>query len=220
MINELDKNDLTTLSSTYCILTAERILERFNIHMEHSKLSALIKKTDSVYFKILLVPFKNVINGIILQQAFDYQVYLQKIFVDYFVSGSGNEDPNGPGATLRDSMEENRVKLIEMSDNFDNDTYEHKKLIAETQAYLINLMSEMRPIHDTIDEALNVEKLMRPFYERADDLGQILRNYRVEFKTLIIDTLRLTDLLPDYKQDEPQDKINRKLLYFDDQLGS
>lgn len=219
MSNGVFENDLVSLSSTYCILTAERIFERFNIHMDHDALKAVIKNADSVYYKLLRVPFHNVINGIILQQAYDYQVYLQKIFVDYFASGNGNDNQESPGASIRESMEENRVKLIAMSESFDNTTYTHKTLIAESQARLIELTGEMQPISETLDEANRIEQAMSTFRERGDELGQILRNYRIEFKTLILDTLRLTQLLPDYRPDEIQDTINREMLYFDDQLG-
>ena len=219
MDNELDANDLTTMSSTYSILTSDRILDYFGIHLEHDVLLAAIRNVDSVYHKILLVPFKNVINGIVLQQAYDYQVYLQKVFVDYLMSGQGNEQEGGIGANTRADMEANRLKLVQMSELFKKDTDASQLLIFEVQAELLALTQKMSPLQDTESEAQTIEESMRPFHERADEMGQVLRNYRSEFKTLIVDTLRLVDLLPDYKIDAQREEENRSTLQFDDNLG-
>lgn len=212
------ESNLGELSATYSVLTAESIFQRLKIHLNPEELSVVISKPESVYFKILLIPFKNIINGIILQQAYDYQIYLQKIFVDYFVSGAGNESETSPGANTRRDLEENRLKLVELCDFFEKDIYAHKLLIAESQSALKECVRKLSPIEDTPSKATEIEQTMAIFKDRANEICQILHNYRVEFKTLIVDTIRLIQLLPDYHEDEAQDDINRSSLQFDDQL--
>lgn len=219
MDNGLIENDLLDLTSTYSILTADRILDRFGLHLDHAELSKVVKNPKSVYFQLLLVPYSNIINGIILQQAYDYQVYAQKIYVDYLVSGSGNDNEESPGASLRANLEQNRLKLVEMNELFEENIFAHKILISESQAYLNELLTTLRPLHDTEQCAIDLAESIAPFRERTIDLAQALRNYRIEFKTLILDTLRLIQLLPDYQEDPTQELINRSSLQFDDRLG-
>lgn len=219
MNNGLQENDLLDLSSTYAFLTADRILDRFGLALTQEKLTEAMRTPRSVYFQLLLVPFKNIINGIIYQQAYDYQVYLQKVFVDYLVSGSGNEDKEAPGATVREDLDENRLKLIALSEQFDKDGLAHKTLINQSQAKLLDVVRKLSPIQDNAQMADEVAQTMAPFLLQAAELAQALRNYRVEFKTLIVDTRRLLELLPDYRENSFQDAENRSTLQFDDQLG-
>ena len=218
MSNGLIESDLAELTSTYRILTAERILERFNVHLAQDVLIESMNNPKSVYFQMLIVPFKNVINGIILQQAYDYQVYAQKLFVDYLISGSGNENDESPGANIRQDLESNRLRLTELSEQFDKDTIAHKTLIHQTQAELLKKVQEISPIEDSDSYAEFVAQALMIFYGRAEILTQNLRDYRAEFKELILNTIQLLKLLPDYRTDPTQDTINRESLLFDDQL--
>lgn len=219
MDNGLIENDLQALSSTYSTLTAERILAGYGIHLSQDELSKIVKNPNSIYFQLLVVPFSNIINGIILQQAYDYQVYLQKIFIDYLVSGSGNDNAETPGASLRADLEQNRLKLVEMGTLFEEDKFAHMTLISESQAFIKKLVQSLLPLHDTEQTVGHIKESLASFRERTNDIAQGLRNYRVEFKTLILDTLRLIQLLPDYREDPVQEAINRNSLQFDDQLG-
>lgn len=219
MDNALQEQELLDLSSTYSILTADRILARWGLKLTQDELSRVVKNQKSVYFQLLLVPFNNIINGIILQQTYDYQVYAQKLFIDYLVSGSGNDNEEAPGATVRADLEQSRQKLMELSELFEKDILTHKTLIGESQGHLNDMMRSLRPLLDTEQTAMAIEKSIAPFRERSLDLAQGLRNYRVEFKTLILDVLRLIQLLPDYHINDEQEAINRSALQFDDQLG-
>lgn len=219
MNNGLSEQDFLDLSSTYAFLTADRILDRFNLSLKQQELAAALKNPRSVYFQLLFVPFKNIINGIVYQQAYDYQIYAQKLFVDYLVSGAGNDDPEAPGAALREDLDQNRLKLIDMAEQLEKEAFSHKTLINKTQGKLVELVKSLMPIQDSEDLAAGVASTMEPFLEKADELGQRFRKYRVEFKTLIVDVLRLIQLLPNYKENPTQEAENRTALQFDDQLG-
>src|SRR3989338_8473012 len=126
MENGFEGNELMSLATTYSILTADRILERFGIRLDQDTLIKVVADSNSVYFAVLLVPYINVINGIILHQAYDYQVYAQKLFIDYLLSGSGNDNPEAQGSGTRAALEECRTKLIQLGESFDNETVSHK----------------------------------------------------------------------------------------------
>lgn len=136
--------ELTSLFSTYGLLTSKRILERFKIYLENDELIAAFKNPRSIYFLLLRVPLKNIFNGIILQQAHDYQVYAQKIFVDYLLSGEQNKPPESPGANTREDLEAARKQLMEIGENFNKEEEIHQQLIKQSQASLIKLTDTLR----------------------------------------------------------------------------
>lgn len=219
MTNGLVENELLELSSSYSQLTAERILERFGIQLDHKTLHLAMNNPLSVYSAILWVPFKNVVNGIVQQQAYDYQVYAQKLFIDYLVSGHGNEDPEGQGAQTRVNLDLNRQALVALTTLFEKDVLTHKVNILETQAHLLKTLASMGSIVDTESVAHEIQSAIRSFRDRAVDMGLLMSERRFAFKSLILDTLRLIQLLPDYTEDADQDKKNRSTLQFDDHLG-
>ena len=136
--------DLTTWFPTYGLLTAQRILERFNIQLTNDELIAAVKNPLSVYYQLLRVPLKNVFNGIVLQQAQDYQVYAQKLFVDYLLSGEGSKDVELPGANTREDLELARTKLMAVGEEFNHQELAQQELIAASQAMLIQLTAGLQ----------------------------------------------------------------------------
>lgn len=132
--------------STYGLLTSERLFERFHIKFEHDELIMALKNLDSLYHQLIRVPLKNVFNGIILQQAHDYQVYAQKMFIDYLLSVEGGATETSPGAGTREDLESERLRLLEMNDSFSKGEMAHKRLIADSQADLIRLSNELRQL--------------------------------------------------------------------------
>ena len=87
MDGEKADNELSQWFSTYGVITAERILGNYKINLAHTDLVGAIKSPFSFYHRLLQVPLKNVLNGIVLQQANDYHIYAQKLFIDYLLSG-------------------------------------------------------------------------------------------------------------------------------------
>ena len=118
--------DLSTWFSTYGLLTSQRILERFNIHLKGDELIAAMKDPGNLNYLWLKVPLKNIFNGIIFQQAHDYQVYAQKLFIDYLLSGDSAKEADSPGANTRESLEEERIKLQEMNEAFAKQELAHQ----------------------------------------------------------------------------------------------
>jgi len=211
-----EQTDWSTWFSTYGLLTAERILERFNINLPHDELINSVKEPHSIYFQLLRVPLKNVFNGIILRQAHDYQIYAQKLLVDYLLSGEDAKDNDSPGAATRDDVEVERLKLIETGEEFRHIEEAHQLLIAESQGRLVDLTQDLDALRLAPQK---LEQSMADFVERAENNNINLRSYRSQFYNLI---LRITDflrLMPDYHIDQAKVEENRTTLEFDALIG-
>ena len=214
------KDDWSAWFSTYGLLTAQRILERFNVHLAHDELASAIHDPRSVYFQLLRVPLKNVFNGIILQQAHDYQIYAQKLFVDYLLSGEDGKEETSPGAMTREDIEVLRKKLIEMDAEFREQEGMHQVLIAESQSALIAVSRDLKQLLQRVEDnphALDAQ--LATFIERTETMNINLRNYRSQFYNLILRMTELLTLLPDYRIDEAKVNENRESLQFDALIG-
>ena len=165
MTKELAEIDLSMWFSTYGLLTSQRILERFKINLAKDELAAATQNPRSVYFQLLRIPLKNIFNGIILQQAHDYQVYAQKLFIDYLLSGEGGKEATSPGANTREDLEQVRNQLIAIGDDFNKEELAHQTLIYESQASLIKLSAELQQsLHgaaNTIKQILRTRQIIK-----------------------------------------------------------
>lgn len=139
MEEQREENDLSKWFSTYGLITAERILGTFHIVLQQDELLMAIKSPFSFYNRILQIPLKNVLTGIVLQQANDYHVYVQKLFIDYLLSGESGKDEASQGASVRENIEEERNALVTLGEEYHKTKLEHDTLIATSQRALIML---------------------------------------------------------------------------------
>ncbi len=206
--------------STYGFITAERILSLIGFHLKHDDLIKAINDETSIYHAFLDVPFKNILNGIILAQVKDYREYAQRLFVDFLLSGAGNAPaPEAneiqPGST-KDLLEQERLKLIEIAEQFDLDEFEHNKLIAESQKALIALGKDLK---SQPQDAQQITEKMSSYDYRAVNLMQKARQYRSQFYDLIVHVRDLLDTLPDYRPNVEKLTEHRASLLFDTHIG-
>lgn len=132
------RSELLSWSSTYSLITIERILGRYNIKLSKEDLTKAVKNSQTIYYRLVEVPLNNVLNGIRLQQAKDYQIYAQKLFVDYLLSGETGKSEESPGSLTREDLEKERKMLLTMSEQFQQLEYRHEKLISDSQKLLID----------------------------------------------------------------------------------
>jgi hypothetical protein len=144
MNDETKKVDIEQWYSTYGILTADRILSRYNIRLDHASLISAVKNPRSIYYQLLRVPLKNVYSGIIMQQAHDYQTYAQKLFVDYLISGQADKPEDSPGEAVRETLESERVNLKALNEQFEEENKIRYKLIAQSQETFIKHTKTMQ----------------------------------------------------------------------------
>lgn len=142
MDEQLKDKQLDKWFSTYGAITAERILSRYHIILPHNELLNTIKSPFGFYHQLLKIPLKNVLNGIILQQASDYHVYGQKLFIDYLLSGESGKPADSPGAITRESLENERQLLLTLGEDFNTLQTAHNTQISKSQASLIKLADE------------------------------------------------------------------------------
>lgn len=163
MNKELMEPDLPSWFSTYGVLTSQRLLGQFKIKLENAELIEAINNPHSIYYLLLHLPLKNVFNGIILQQASDYLLYAQKLFIDYLISGDANEEGASQGADTREALEQARLKLLDMSEAFTKQETQHKRLIADSQASLIKFAA----------------KLQQSLHQAASKIAKILKQHGI-----------------------------------------
>ena len=130
--------------STYGLITSLRILGYYQLDIPQKELLQAIKNSTSFYHRLVQVPLKNVLNGIILQQANDYHIYAQKLFIDYLLSGESGKPPEAQGATTRESLEEERKALVNLGEQFNQKQLEHETVIGVTQKSLIKLTKDLK----------------------------------------------------------------------------
>ncbi|WP_392537259.1 hypothetical protein [Legionella sp. 227] len=135
---EID-NELNQWFSTYGAITAERILGRYNVNLAQTDLVAAIKSPFSFYHRLIQVPLKSVLNGIVLQQANDYHVYVQKLFIDYLLSGENSKGEEAQGAATRETIENERQQLVALGEAFQKVQGDQDYLIANSQRILIQM---------------------------------------------------------------------------------
>lgn len=140
-----DENDInfTKWFSTYGLLTAERVLLQFQVRLSHDALISIVKTTNSLYHLLLKIPTQNIFNGIILQQARDYQIFAQKKMIDYLISGEAEKTEDMPGASIRESLSQEQDLINTMNTEFDSLCLEHQKWIANCQTQFITFSKQI-----------------------------------------------------------------------------
>ena len=150
---ESPEQDLSPWFSTYSVITAQRILGLFNINLNSSELTNAVKNPHNIYYQFLSVPTKNIFNGIILSQAQDYQVYAQKLFIDYLLSNETAKGEESQGFNTRENLEGEREVLVNLGNEFNDLEFKHQSLIAESQNSLISIAKKLK---DVLNSAKNL----------------------------------------------------------------
>jgi hypothetical protein len=130
--------------STYGILTAQRILQSFYINLDKSELIAALNNKRSIYYQLLRVPLKHVYNGILKEHAHDYQVYAQKLQMDFYLSGQNDKPEDTPGADTREALLTLANQTMALGDEFNQFDLSFKKMIAASQHQLISLATRLQ----------------------------------------------------------------------------
>lgn len=123
--------------STYGMMTAERILEKYQFNPGLKRLMPALKNPQSVYYQMMMIPVNNVLSGIVCEQAKSYQLYCQKIYIDYYVSGENSKPKDASGGQMRMHIEQLQEEFSSISDRFQRKENEYLEFIASSQADLI-----------------------------------------------------------------------------------
>lgn len=208
--------------STYGSLTAGRVLEYFNIRLSQDALIDALTNTASTYYNVLRVPMMNIFNGIILQQAYDYQVYAQKLLIDYRLSTEYAKDAESPGANTRDDLNEEYDALLAQTTAFHEQQLTHYRLISKTQEWLMTTISALPdPSHDlgVLEHDALFEEKIGEFVARATEIAITFRSYRSQFYDRILRITERLGCLQEYAFDLENAERERESLHFDAKIG-
>ncbi|OGV37952.1 MAG: hypothetical protein A3E88_03405 [Legionellales bacterium RIFCSPHIGHO2_12_FULL_35_11] len=215
-------SEFSKLFSTYGLVTVERILDNFGLKLTSDEIYKAIHDVNSIYYQLLIIPFRNILNGIIMQQVEDYREYLQKLFVDYLLSGAANEtDEQPPAEGSKAGLEEERKKLIQIGEEFDNHVFKHHTLISHSQKELISIS---RSSFKNIAEASEEDKallaaIVSKYQAKSQEIHEAFREFRRKIQKLIIAVQELSENLPDYRADPEKINMHRESIQFDANLG-
>lgn len=140
-----DEPDLDTYFSTYQWVTVGQLLEGYGLKLLDTSVLLLLGKKTSFYFQLLQVPVINVMSGIILEQVKTYRIYLQKLFVEYLVSGQADVEGDA-GADTREALEKSRQEMLAQGKAFDETERSREDLIIETQTKLMQFVDTFKQI--------------------------------------------------------------------------
>ncbi len=204
--------------STYTLLIAAPLLARFNIHLSHQSLRTALSDHASIYSQLLRVPVLNIFNGIIFQQTHDYQVYLQKLLIDYRLSAEYAKEQDAPGAGTRRDLDEYFDTTAQLVNAFNEQQFNHYQLISQSQACLIQATKSIKnPSNDLeklLDDPAFTTKL-NEFVAEAEQITIVFNDYRQRFYDLILQTSDSLRMLSDYRPDEQQIEVAREGILFE-----
>jgi len=166
-----------TKVSSYALYTAGRVLERLGLHIPTDELQLRLQKKDALVFAFLNIPIKNIRNNIIFQQAYDYQVYVQKLFIDYQLSPEYEKPPGSPGENTREELNDKFNRLISMVDELSKLQTKSLRLISDSQAWLIGTVKAHGGDLGALKEATKDEA----FVEEYASLSERVRQMEVSF---------------------------------------
>lgn len=154
-MSELDE-DLGQVLSTYQWVTACRILETYGLLLPGPYVIELIKTKSSFFYQLLKIPGINILNGIILEQVITYQIFIQKLFVEYLVSGSADVEES-MGAETRKQLETAREDMLQLSSLVEAQELEREKFIVESQRKILTWVKEFNAVVKKIRQDLQDE---------------------------------------------------------------
>lgn len=170
--------------STYGLITIERLLAYYSIRLAQDDLLTALKTSDTFYHQLIRLPLRNVFNGIILQQARDYQLYAQKLYIDYLVSGESGKDPAAPGASVREDIENERNALIQLGEEFHALESKQNKVIAESQTLLVQHASDWSAALQQVIQAIAKPLQKEGIRLGNDKIAQIIFSLLVQYNLL------------------------------------
>lgn len=208
---EVKDEELTQWFSTYGLITAERIFSRYQITLPQDTLLAAINKPSGFFHRLIQVPLKNVLNGIILQQAEDYNVYGQKLVIDYLLSASAEADEHAPGGFTRETINQERHKLMQLGEEFQQARIAQDALIASSQTQLIKLTSAWRAILEETIQSIKATATQQGLDLKPSTIRKAIHHVLIECDLEKDDGLMLVDAMNTVLQGDLNEDIKKQL---------
>src|SRR3990167_2244197 len=121
--------------STYQWVTVGQLLETYGIKLPEAYVIELLNKKTSFFYLMLKVPAINVLCGIIVDQVKTYKIFIQKLFVEYLVSGADDVEES-MGSETRNQIEAARKGMLILGGAFEELELDRETLILDSQRKL------------------------------------------------------------------------------------
>lgn len=222
MAEKNQNNQFASWYSTYGLMTVERVLAILQIEVSHEEVIQTLKNPHHFMHSILHVPMLNIFNGIIFQQAYDYQIYAQKLMIDYRLSPEYAKDADAPGASIRKDLDDQFKELSDMVKAMGEHQYQHYQIISESQAYLIETIGStdgsLKAIEQLGNDGEFQDKLIQ-FRAKSQEMTTYFRDYRRQFYDIILAISDRLASLSEYHFDVELATKERESLFFDREIG-
>lgn len=139
--------DQVSFPSTYSVLTAERILEKFDVTLSKHSLKSQVFHKDTFYHKLMYLPARQLNTTVHYEQCRDIQAYAQQKLIHYLFSGETAKDDKQPGAEFRQDIESKRVRLVDMGKDL---TAWNEKQVTFTETFYSALNEKIKAWHETV----------------------------------------------------------------------
>jgi len=152
---------------------------------------------DDIRAILLKVPARNILNGILIMHAQEYRECAQKELISYLLSAMDDVDESSQNNRVNIMLETERLNLMELGESFEDIILKHDKLIARSQASLIQL-AENLPDTDKIKQDISA------YEQETKDINILVINAREKFHEALLSVRNKLKLVSDYIS-EPQD---------------
>ncbi|MCX7115882.1 MAG: hypothetical protein NTW08_08265 [Gammaproteobacteria bacterium] len=218
-----EKDALIGWLSTYQWMTVGRLLSDYGFDINDADVVEILSHKTSFYYQMLTIPMMNVLNGIILDQTKEYQLFLQKLFVDYLMSGESDKSAEEPGSVTRKDLDEERSKTIAYSKEFEQVMAAHEDLIVHSQIDISQfaelIMTRLQAIHDLVAPEINTQKnwhadeLQTCFVDADGFKVQLMGLTRLEKHLAVVLSDKARELLMhEFNEMAPQEKALELLM--------
>lgn len=171
--------------STYSVLTAERILERYEINLPKTRVKSQIFHRDTFYHKLMYLPAKQLNMDVHYEQCRDIQAYAQQKLIHYLFSGETGKDNKEPGLEFREDIENKRLKLVNMGKDLVKWRDGQEKF---SQTFSHSLEEKIKAWHETVkavtQETVRLLEQASVTTDKAfsEELSPILRDHAAGFR--------------------------------------
>jgi gas vesicle protein len=148
-MEEQAKTVKMSFPSTYSVITAARILDKFDIKLPQHRVKNQVFHPDTFYHKLMFLPARQINTAISYEQCRDFQAYAQQKLIHYLFSGETAKSDKKPGADFRDSIEKQRVHLVEMGKDLEGWHEKHTSFIETSQS---TLEEKVKAWHETVQQ--------------------------------------------------------------------
>ena len=153
--------------STYQWMTVAQLLERLGLPLTPEDVKVILRQKTSLYYQALLLPMMNILNGIVLDQAKEYRLFLQKLLVDFLMSGEADKTSKDPGAATCEAIEKERIHTLQVSAALDKLQKKGYDIIVKVQHDLKAFVSEWKQYLHTAYAAMSAAVVDMPFPEAS-----------------------------------------------------